>query len=101
MNTGYQGILQFRGKWRDYQERVLDASKPIVCVESSSDNIWYKYASSKDYVINLTQFGKSGKADEVLDYFNLSEEKLTKRILSLLKSKQVKNCLQKQQDKIF
>ncbi|WP_256386157.1 DEAD/DEAH box helicase family protein [Roseburia sp. AF25-25LB] len=23
MNTGYEGILQFRGKWRDYQERVL------------------------------------------------------------------------------
>ncbi len=77
----------FDAQPRDYQERVLDASKPIVCVESSSDNIWYKYASSKDYVINLTQFGKSGKADEVLDYFNLSEEKLTKRILSLLKSK--------------
>ena len=23
MNTGYEGILQYRGKWRDYQERVL------------------------------------------------------------------------------
>ena len=75
----------FDAQVQEYQENILDRSKPIICVESSSDNIWYKYATDPKYVINLTQFGKSGKADEVLDYFNLSEEKLTKQILSLLK----------------
>lgn len=75
----------FDAQAQEYQKNILDRSKPIICVESSSDNIWFKYATDPKYVINLTQFGKSGKADEVLDYYNLSEEKLTKRILSLLK----------------
>lgn len=77
----------FDAQVQEYQESILDKSKPIICVESSSDNIWFKYATDPKYVINLNQFGKSGKPSQVLDYFNLSEEKLTKQILSLLKSR--------------
>ena len=69
----------------DYKASVLDRTKPIICVESSSDNVWYKYASDPKYVINLKEFGLSGKADDVLNYFEMSEEKLTTRISNLLK----------------
>ncbi len=71
----------------EYKNSVLDRTKPIVCVESSSDNIWYKYATDPKYVINLTEFGLSGKADDVLDYFGFSAEKLFDRISKLLSKK--------------
>lgn len=67
-----------------YKQSVLDSSKPIICVESSSDNIWYKYTNCNDYVIKLDRFGLSGKSKEVVDYLGFSVEKLTKKILKLL-----------------
>ncbi len=70
-----------------YKDSILDKSKPIVCVESSSDNIWYRYATSPNHVLKLDTFGLSGKANDVLDYFGMSEKKLYERILNLFEKK--------------
>ena len=74
----------FEQQTKRYQNSILDASKPIICVESSGDNIWYKFATSNQNVIKLNTFGLSGKGEDVVDYLGFSAKKLYKKILNLL-----------------
>jgi transketolase len=51
--------------------------KPCVSIEYAATAPWYKYA---DLTIGIDQYGKSGKPNEVVDYFDLSVEKIANRI---------------------
>lgn len=70
---------------KKYKESVIDKTKPVFCVEASSDNIWYKYATDEECVFNLKSFGLSGKGEEVLKHFGFSAKNITEYILKVLK----------------
>lgn len=70
-----------------YKNKVVDRSKPFVCVEASSDNIWFKYATNEKAIIKLNSFGASGKAEEVYNHFGFSVKNLVKIVKNFLNKK--------------
>lgn len=63
----------FDSQSKSYKDKILDKSKPIFCVEASSDKSLYKYATSEETILQLNAFGKSGSSKDVLNYFGFTE----------------------------
>ena len=68
----------FDKKSNAYKSKVLDRSKPIFCIEASSDNVWYKYATSPDNVFLLHDFGVSGEYNRVFKHFGYTPQLFAK-----------------------
>ncbi|MDT8336582.1 MAG: transketolase [Candidatus Izemoplasmatales bacterium] len=56
-----------------YQQQILPKAKPVIAVEMGSTMGWYQFAST---VYGIDDFGRSGKGEEVQQYFGFSKEKL-------------------------
>lgn len=56
-----------------YQQQILPKAKPVIAVEMGSTMGWYQFAST---VYGIDDFGRSGKGEEVQEYFGFSKEKL-------------------------
>ena len=69
---------------KSYKDKILDRSKPIFCVEASSDNVWHKFAQREEFVIGLKTFGESGKQEDVCKFFGMEENYLTKYIEKII-----------------
>lgn len=79
-------IEEFERQTEQYKNSVLFKDvKARVAIEASSDNIWYKYIGEKGKVINVTQFGKSGRGSEVYKKYGFSVANIKKEILKILK----------------
>ncbi|PKK91839.1 MAG: transketolase, partial [Tenericutes bacterium HGW-Tenericutes-7] len=66
---------------RDYRTEVLPEDKLIIAVEMGSTLGWYEFA---DIVYGIDEFGRSGKGEEVQEYFGFTKEKLAKFYLDNL-----------------
>ncbi len=75
----------FEKQDKEYKNSVIGKTRKVICVESSNDSIWYKYASSVEDVIKMETFGISGRGEEVMDYFGFTPEKLAEKIEKLIK----------------
>lgn len=73
----------FESQPEEYKNMVLPKAKTIV-IEASNDTKWLEYTSKK-YLININKFGKSGKKDDVLKYFEFDFESILERVKELLK----------------
>ena len=79
-------IEEFEKQTEQYKNSVLFKDvKARVAIEASSDNIWYKYIGEKGKVINVTQYGKSGRGSEVYKKYGFSVANIKKEILKILK----------------
>lgn len=67
-----------------YKEMVLPRGVRRIAVEASEAAHFYKYLSLDDKLININDFGISGKANLVMDYFGFNVEKITNKILKHL-----------------
>lgn len=59
---------------KEYQESILPKNKYTVAVEMGSTLGWYQFA---DKVYGIDDFGRSGKGNEVQQYFGFTVEKLS------------------------
>lgn len=75
----------FEEQSREYKNSVVDKTKPVFCVEASSDNIWYRYVTSNETLININCFGLSGKSEEVYNYFGFNVENVVNKVVSFFK----------------
>ncbi len=75
---------------KSYKDKILDKQKDIFCIETSSDNVWYKFATSSQNVFILNRFGISASDKEVLDYFGFTPQKIADKIIKILKNNNVK-----------
>ncbi len=66
---------------RDYRTEILPEDKLIIAVEMGSTLGWYEFA---DIVYGIDEFGRSGKGEEVQEYFGFTKEKLAKFYLDNL-----------------
>jgi len=57
----------------EYQNKILPKNKHIIAVEMGSTMGWYQFAN---VVYGIDDFGRSGKGEEVQEYFGFSKEKL-------------------------
>ena len=78
-------VSLFESQSADYKNKVVDNSKPVFCIEASSDNIWFKYATNEKTIFDIHHFGMSGKAEDVYKYFGFEVDKITEKILKFLK----------------
>ena len=79
-------IEEFERQTEQYKNSVLFKDvKARVAIEASSDNIWYKYIGEKGKVINVTQYGKSGRGSEVYKKYGFAVANIKKEILKILK----------------
>ena len=60
-----------------YKKRLLSAEKRL-CVEASSDNIWYRYAPE---VLEMTTFGESGPMEKLYEKFGFTAENIAERVM--------------------
>lgn len=70
-----------------YKNSVISHDSPIVCVEASSDNIWYKYTNS-GAIINMQSFGASGDMKLLYSHFGFTPDNVAKQIKKILKIKE-------------
>lgn len=69
-----------------YKKSVIDKSKPVICVEASGDNVWYKYATDEEALVTVTSFGASGKGDVVYSYYGFNVKNICNKVKKYLKS---------------
>ena len=60
-----------------YKKSLLSAEKRL-CVEASSDNIWYRYAPD---VLEMTTFGESGPMEKLYEKFGFTAENIAERVM--------------------
>lgn len=63
---------------KEYQENILPKGKFTVAVEMGSTLGWYQFA---DKVYGIDDFGRSGKGDEVQEYFGFTVKQLSEYYL--------------------
>ena len=68
----------------EYQRSIINPDKPVLVVECSHPNSWYKILNRNDKVIGIETFGESAPGGELLEHFGFTEENVIKTVKSLL-----------------
>lgn len=69
-----------------YINEVLPKGVKTFVIEASSSLSWYKYASGKEYMFTIDEFGSSGARNDVLLKYNFTEEYILNEIEKKLNS---------------
>ncbi|MBQ7105436.1 MAG: transketolase [Bacilli bacterium] len=77
-------IEVFERQEKEYKEEILPKQTKTFVIEASSSYSWYKYVNDENYLFTVDNFGYSGKKDDILNKFNLTEEYIIKKIEELL-----------------
>jgi transketolase len=72
-------IEQFKAQPIDYQERVV-GRLPVFAVEMGRPEIWCQFTGSLRRVIGIEDFGRSGPAEDVAEYFGFTPAQLAKNL---------------------
>ena len=75
----------FEKQSKEYQQNVLPHTLPKVVVEAGDALFWYKYIGNNGCIISMEDYGKSGKGNELFEYYGFSVEHIVTRIVSFLK----------------
>jgi len=67
-----------------YQEEILPKNTKTFVIELSSQYSWHKYATNKEYLFTIDEFGYSGSKEEILNKFKYTAPEIIKKIEELL-----------------
>ena len=68
----------------EYQNQIINPNKPVLVVECSHPNSWYKILNRSDAVIGIETFGESAPGNELLEHFGFNKENVIKKAKSLI-----------------
>ena len=68
----------------EFQSSIINPDKPILVVECSHPNSWYRILNRKDKVIGIESFGESAPGSELLEHFGFNTENVVNSAKSLL-----------------
>ena len=68
----------------EFQSSIVNPDKPILVVECSHPNSWYRILNRKDKVIGIESFGESAPGNELLEHFGFNTENVVNSAKSLL-----------------
>ena len=68
----------------EFQRSIINPDKPILVVECSHPNSWYRILNRKDKVIGIESFGESAPGSELLEHFGFNTENVVNSAKSLL-----------------
>lgn len=63
------------------KEKLTEYNSPVLCVEASSDNIWYKYG---DEVIKMDRFGLSAPMENLFEHFGFTAENIETKVKEII-----------------
>ena len=68
----------------EFQNTIIDSSKPVLVVECGHPNSWYKILNRSDKVIGIESFGESAPGNELLEHFGFTIENVVGTAKSLI-----------------
>lgn len=68
----------------NYRKLLLPKGFPVFVIEASKDPNWLEFATSKNHVIGIDEYGKCGSKQELLDYYDYNLNDIIKRIEKML-----------------
>ena len=68
----------------EFQNTIIDTSKPVLVVECGHPNSWYKILNRSDKVIGIESFGESAPGDVLLEHFGFTLENVVGTARSLI-----------------
>ena len=68
----------------DYQMAILSNNTLKVAIEAGSEQSWSKIIGLHGIFFGINNFGKSGRANDLYEYFELTSNKITKKILKIV-----------------
>ena len=75
---------KFLQQSEEFQSSIINPDKPILVVECSHPNSWYRILNRKDKVIGIESFGESAPGSELLEHFGFNTENVVNSAKSLL-----------------
>ena len=69
---------------KEFQNDVIKQDKPILVVECSHPNSWYRILNRDDKVIGVEGFGESAPGSELLEHFGFNKANVVNTAKSLL-----------------
>ena len=74
----------FLDQSEEYQNTIIDTSKPVLVVECGHPNSWYKILNRSDKVIGIESFGESAPGNVLLEHFGFTIENVVDTAKSLI-----------------
>jgi len=68
----------------EFQSSIINPDKPILVVECSHPNSWYRILNRNDKVIGIETFGESAPGSELLNHFGFNTDNVIKTAKSLI-----------------
>ena len=69
---------------KEYQKTILNSDKPMLVVECSHPNSWYKILNRNDKVLGIESFGESAPGSQLMEHFGFTVSNVIKMAKSLL-----------------
>lgn len=69
----------------EWRASVLTPGTPILAIEASKTDLWWKYMSGKGDVLGVDRFGESAPADVLWQRFGFTLENVVAKVTALLK----------------
>lgn len=69
----------------EWRASVLTPGTPILAIEASKTDLWWKYMSGKGDVLGVDRFGESAPADVLWQRFGFTVENIVAKVTALLK----------------
>ena len=69
----------------DYRRAVLPEGVPVLAIEASKTDLWYKYFSGKGDVLGIDTFGESAPAGVLWEHFGFTVDNVVAKVNQLLK----------------
>ncbi len=74
----------FMQQKEDFRNSIIIPNKPILVVECSHPNSWYKILNRSDKVIGIESFGESAPGNELLKHFGFTKDNIVDVAKSLI-----------------
>jgi transketolase len=75
---------EFLRQEKKYIEEVLGPKDALrVVIEASTGQGWYQLLNGSYYTVFMKSFGKSAPAQQLVDYFGFTPEKIAQKIIQL------------------
>tara|TARA_X000001036_G_scaffold152979_3_gene145285 strand:- start:178 stop:2220 length:2043 start_codon:yes stop_codon:yes gene_type:complete len=69
---------------QEFQDTVINPTKPVLVVECGHPNSWYKILDRSDKVIGIESFGESAPGNVLLEHFGFTLENVIAKAKSLI-----------------
>lgn len=76
---------RFDRQSREYRESVLTPGTPVLAMEASKSDLWWKYFSGKGDVLGVDRFGESAPAKILWDRFGFTVDNVIAKVENLIK----------------